>query len=149
MAHSLSFQKQSYPLVAYNFCVKVDEVSMSFTEVSGISVENESVTYRHGRSFLEGEQIVTFPLDKFHRITCKRGVILGKDPLFLHRWLKSRDLRSMEVSLCDEVGASVLAWKIAFAVPLSIKAPTFSASTNEAAIDTVELQARGISAVVI
>ena len=53
------------------------------------------------------------------------------------------------MDLCDETGASVLAWKITAAVPVSVKAPAFSASTNEAVVDTVELQVRGISVVKI
>ncbi len=32
-------------------------------------------------------------------------------------------------------------------MPTSLKAPTFSAATNEAAIDTLELQAKGITVV--
>lgn len=147
MALPANVQRTSYPLALYNFRVTVAETSMSFTEVSGIAVEYDHVTYRHGLSFAEGEQIQTFYFDKFVTVTCKRGTILGKDPLFLHDWLKKRDLRSMEISLCDEKGIPVLSWKIAAAVPVSLKAPTFSAGTNEASIDTVELRARGVSVV--
>jgi len=149
MAHSAEMQRTRYPLAAYNFLVKVAETSMSFTEVSGIAVNYDHVTYRHGLSFQEGEQIQTLYFDKFVPITCKRGTILGKNPLFLHDWLKQRDLRSMEISLCDEKGAPVISWKIAAAVPVSLKAPAFSAATNEAAIDTVDLQVRGVSVVKI
>ena len=95
MAHSIDFQKKNYPLAAYNFRVQVDQTTMSFIEVSGLAVEYEQVTYRHGLTFLEGEQIQTFPFDKFTRITCKRGAVMGNDPLFLYSWLKKRDLRSM------------------------------------------------------
>lgn len=149
MAQSADIQRKSYPLAVYNFRVKVGETSMSFTEVSGIAVEHDHVTYRHGLSFLEGEAIKTFYFDRFVPVTCKRGVILGANPLFLHEWLKRRDLRSMEVSLCDEKGAPVLAWKIAAAVPTSLKAPAFSAGSNDAAIDTVDLQVRGVSVVTV
>ncbi len=142
-------QRTSYPLALYNFRVKVAETSMSFTEISGIVVEYDHVTYRHGLSFLEGEAIETFRLDKFVSVTCKRGTILGADPLFLHDWLRTQDLRSMEVSLCDEKGTPVLSWKIAAAVPVKLTAPTFSASTNEVSVDTLELKARGVSVVTI
>ncbi|MCK6587048.1 MAG: phage tail protein [Polyangiaceae bacterium] len=149
MADSRDMQRSSYPLAAYNFRVNVSETSMSFTEVSGIAVDYEHVTYRHGLSYIEGESIKTFSFDSFVSITCKRGTVLGSNPLFLHEWLTKRDLRSMEVSLCDEKGAPVLGWKIAAAVPISLKAPTFSASTNEPVIETVELKARGISVVTL
>lgn len=147
MAMPASVPRTSYPLALYNFRVKVAEISLSFTEVSGIAIDHDHVTYRHGLSFAEGEDIATFYFDPFITITCKRGTILGGDPLFLHDWLNKRDLRAMDVSLCDETGAPVLSWKIAAAVPVSLKAPAFSAASNEAAIETVELRARGVSVV--
>lgn len=147
MALPANAQRTSYPLALYNFRVKVAETSLSFTEVSGIAVAYDHVTYRHGLSFAEGPDIQTFYYDDFVTVTCKRGTILGSDPLFLHDWLASRDLRSVEVSLCDEKGAPVLSWKIAAAVPVRLSAPSFSASTNEVAIDTLELRARGVSVV--
>lgn len=147
MAQSADTQRTSHPLVAYNFRVKVGETSMSFTEVSGIAVEYEHVPYVHGLSFHEGAALSTFPRTRFMPVTCKRGTVLGAEPLFLYDWLKKRDPRSMEVSLCDPTGAAVLAWKVAVAVPVSLKAPSFSAAANDVAVDTLELQVRGVSVV--
>ena len=53
MAESKS--DQAYPLAAYNYRVTVAGTTMSFSEVSGLAVEYEKVTYRHGLSFREGE----------------------------------------------------------------------------------------------
>lgn len=147
MAQTAETQKKSYPLAVYNFRVKVAETSMSFTEVSGIAVDYDHVTYRHGFSFLEGEAIQTFYFNSFVSITCKRGTVLGSNPTFLYDWLKKGDLRSMEVSLCDEKGAAVYSWKIAHAVPTSLKAPAFSANANEVSVETLELKAKGVSVV--
>ncbi len=149
MPDSIATQRQRYPLAVYNFRVKVGEALLSFTEVSGIALSYEQVTYRHGLSFLEGEQIETFAFDRFQAISCKRGAVLGSSPLYLHDWLKSRELRSMEVSLCDEKGDPVLAWKIAAAVPTSLKAPPFSAAGKDPVIDTLDLQVRGVSLVTL
>lgn len=147
MALPANVQRTSYPLALYNFRVTVAETSMSFTEVSGIAVAYDHVTYRHGLSFSEGGAIQTFYYDDFVTVTCKRGTILGQGPLFLYEWLAKRDLRAVEVSLCDEAGAPVLSWKIAAAVPVKLSAPSFSASTNEVSIDALELRARGVSVV--
>lgn len=147
MAQSTDTQRTSQPLVAYNFRVKVGETSMSFTEVSGIAVEYEHVTYMHGLSFHEGAVMGTFHTNRFLPVTCKRGTVLGAGPLFLYDWLKKRDPRSMEVSLRDPTGAAVLAWKIAVAVPVNLKAPTFSAAASDVSVDTLELQVRGVSVV--
>lgn len=147
MAQSVEYQKRHYPLPVYNFKVKVGELLLNFTEVSGIAVDYEHVTYRHGLSFLEGEAIQTFNRSPYRPITCKRGTILGSRPFYLYQWLSARDLRSMDISLCDERGEPMISWKIAAAVPTSLKAPTFSATSTEAAIDTLELQAKGVSVV--
>lgn len=144
MAQSTDTQRTSYPLAAYNFRVKVSETSMSFTEVSGIAIEHLHVTYSHGLSFQEGDEIKTFRSNRFMPVTCKRGTVLGADPLFLFDWLTKQDRRSMEVTLCDPTGAAVLAWKIAVAVPVGLKAPTFSAATNDLVVETLDLQVRGI-----
>ena len=145
MADTVDTQKQSYPLAAYNFRVVVDGTEISFNEISGITVEYEQVTYRHGLSFQEGERIYVFNRNQFKQITCKRGTILAAKPTFLYDWLKSRKLRSMDIHLCDETGAEVMTWKVAAAVPISLKAPSFTASANDASIDTLELMARGVS----
>ncbi len=108
-------------------------------------MEYDNVTYRHGLSYLEGEDIQTFNRSPFIKISCRRGTILGAKPTFLYDWLSARDLRPMEISLCDEQGQAVFSWKIAAAVPVSLKAPTFSASTTDVAIDTLELQAKGVT----
>ena len=147
MAQSKDFQKQSYPLPAYNFRVRIDETVMSFAEVSGIGTEYEKVTYRHGLSFMEGEAITTFKYDPYVTVTLKRGVVVGATPLFFYDWLKQGDLRTLAVSLCNETGDPVISWQIAKAVPVKIQAPAFDAKTNEASIESVELAVRGITLV--
>lgn len=145
MAQTREEQKQLYPLPAYNFRVTVGAAAMSFAEVSGIAVEHEAVTYRHGLSFCEGEAITTFPWDAYRDVTLKRGTVLGPNPLALYQWLKARDCRELEVSLCDETGTAILSWKIKKAVPVKLEAPTFDASTNEVSIDSLDLKVRGVS----
>lgn len=147
MAQSKDEQKRTYPLSAYNFRVRIDETVMSFAEVSGIGVEYDKVTYRHGLSFMEGEAITTFNYDSFVNVTLKRGVVVGANPLFLYDWLKSGDLRTLAVSLCNEVGDPVISWQIAKAVPVKVQAPTFDAKTNEVSIESVDLAVRGITLV--
>jgi phage tail-like protein len=147
MAQSKDEQKRTYPLPAYNFRVRIDETVMSFAEVSGIGVEYDKVMYRHGLSFMEGEAITTFNYDSFVNVTLKRGVVVGANPLFLYDWLKEGDLRTLAVSLCDEVGDPVISWQIAKAVPVKIQAPAFDAKSNEVSIETVDLVVRGITLV--
>ncbi len=144
MADMRQILRRSYPLPAYNFRVSVDGVAMSFAQVLGLAVSNDDVTYRHGLSFQEGEEITTFAFDRFTPITLKRGVVLGSDPLFLHQWLKGKDLRAVEVSLCDETATPVLTWRIAKAVATRLEAPAFDAAANAVAIESLELKVRGV-----
>jgi phage tail-like protein len=137
----------TYPLELYNFRVSVDTRTMSFSEISGISIPYEFVVYRHGLSYWEGEDISTFHMDSFIPISLKRGVIMGADVLFLHEWLVHRHLRRIEVFLCDRTGKPALSWVIAKAIPVKLMAPNFSATTNDVAVETLDLQVRGVSLV--
>ncbi len=147
MPPSRAEQQRAYPLPAYNFRVTVGGEAMSFRQVSGIEVEHDALTYRHGLSFIEGEEIVTFDFDAFRTVTLERGSAPGAEPRALYDWLRRRDLRRLEISLCDEGGVPVLSWRIARAVPVKVSAPTFDAESNEVAIEKVELKARGITLV--
>ncbi|MCA8991587.1 MAG: phage tail protein [Planctomycetaceae bacterium] len=143
MASTKSTQKDQFPVPAYNYRVTIDGHAMGFSEVSGLQIEYETVAYAHGLSYWEGEQVQKFPVDKPVTVTFKRGTVAGLR--FLHEWSRQRKPRMVEVSLCDEVGIPIATWRIAKALPLKISAPTFDASTNEVAIETLEVMARGIS----
>ena len=142
MAQSVSYQKVGYPLPLYNFRVTVDSTAISFVEVSGIAVEYDNVTYRHGLSYLEGKTSRPSTAVRLSRFPVGAAPSWRQADL-PYDWLSARDLRPMEISLCDEQGQAVFSWKIAAAVPVSLKALTFSASTTDVAIDTPELQAKG------
>lgn len=143
MAQSPREQRTSYPLAAYNFRVNIDGLDMRFAKVSGLAREHRTVTYRDGLSFREGEQIAKFYLETFAPITLEQGTVIGHR--FLAEWLERPAPLPMEVNLCDEQGTPVVAWSIARAVPVKITAPTFDAVTNQLSIDTLEVQAAGIS----
>lgn len=143
MAHSIANQVASYPLVAYNFRVTVGDVAMSFTEVAGLAREFDTLTYRHGLSFIEGEDITRFRLDKYAPLTLRRGVVKGLPQL--RNWLESGDKRPISVSLCDERGDPVVTWRVQKALPTKLEAPGLQASSSEAAIESLTLMAAGIS----
>lgn len=147
MAESKSFQKTHYPLPVYNFRVSVDGISMSFAQVSGITLEYEIATYRHGLSFWEGEGIRKFYYEKYVPVTLTKGTVKGIN--FLHDWIseKSGATRTVEVSLCDEEGQPVVTWRLAKAVPVKLDAPTFDARSKDVSIESLELMASGISVV--
>jgi phage tail-like protein len=138
-------QRTSYPLAAYNFKVTLAGTTMRFAKVSGLQREYQTLTYRHGLSFLEGEQIAKYFVDKYVSVTLEQGTIIGSKEL--HAWLESSSAVAMEVQLCDNEGKAVIAWRVAKALPVKLTAPAFDAKSNEVAIDSLEIKAAGISIV--
>jgi phage tail-like protein len=144
MAESIADQRSRYPLPAYNFKVTVNGETMSFSEVSGLTVEYETTVYRHGLSYWEGEEIRKQVYQKFTPVTFKRGIVRGWSQL--HDWLKEKDVtRAVKVSLCDEEGVPAVTWSIARAIAIKLEAPAFEAATGVAAVETLEVMAAGIS----
>ncbi len=134
-----------YPLTAYNYRVTVGDAELSFSEVSGLAVEYEKVTYRHGLSFREGETITKHLFEKFVALTLKRGVVHGENPLY--EWLLDNEPRKMAISLCNAEGDPVVTWDIRRAVAIKLQGPSLKASGNEVAIETLDLQVSGVTVI--
>jgi phage tail-like protein len=143
MSESAASQRARYPLAAYNFRVTVGDAAVSFSEVSGLVREYQTLTYKHGMSFWEGEAITKFRFDKYVQLTLKKSVVAGATALY--EWLESVDKKNLSVSLCDETGAAVVTWKIKNALLVKLDAPALQAGANDAAIETLTLMVSGIS----
>jgi phage tail-like protein len=145
MSDSKAAQKASYPLPVYNFRVTVDADSASFTDVSGLSVEYETVNYRHGFSQWQGEDVTRFLKRGHSTITMKKGTVPGNT--FLADWLTADPpaARAIAISLCDEAGAPVVVWHVKEAIPVKLGSPGFDVTSNQVAVETLELLASGIS----
>jgi phage tail-like protein len=143
VAESKLAQQTSYPLAAYNFVVTVDGTAIRFAKVSGLQREYQTQTYRHGLSFLEGEQIAKYFVDKYVSVTLEQGTVIGSK--WLHQWLETGSKTAMDVQLCDASGQPAITWRIAKALPVKLSASTFDAKSNEVVIDTLEVKAAGIS----
>ena len=143
MAISAAEQRMRYPLTTYNYRVSLGGADISFSEVSGLTIEYETTTYRHGLSFAEGEIIVRHHFDKYVPLTLKKGVVHGLK--VLRDWLASGETRTLDINLCDEQGAPAVTWHITKAVPVKLEGTALNASGNEAAIESLELRVAGIS----
>lgn len=140
--------KASYPLPVYNYRVTIGTTTMGFSEVSGLSVNYEPVTYKHGMSFAMGAKIIPGMRQPI-QLSMKRGIVSqGK---FLAAWFQDvysdpfkPAKKDIQVDLCDETGKAVVRWKIQGALPIKLEAPTFSADSNEVAIESVEFIAHDI-----
>ncbi len=145
MAVSKADMKAKYPLPVYNYKVTVDNEEMAFSEVSGLVLQTGAVIlYKHGLSFKQGEHIQktssAFQKQAPVTLTLRRGIVNGNTALF--DWGKA--IKTMMISLCDETGTPVVAWKIGRAMATKLSAPSFNAGANEVAIESLEVYAKDI-----
>lgn len=144
--------KGSYPLPSYNYQVVIGETTLGFSEVSGLQIKIDPVTFKQSpsESGKTGPVVMNMPGQGAPAtLTLKRGVIKNKDLRYLYDWIASVktnvvDKRDVFVYLMDEQGTQILGWKAPNAFPTTLDAPTFSASSNEAAIESVQLMADGV-----
>ena len=135
------------PLPAYSFLATVGGQSAGFSEVSGLAIERDTVSYSHGLSHWEGERLITYPSAKHRQLSLKRGVVPGDGSFF--DWLVGSDAeaRTMDLSLIDSSCAPKVTWQIKEAIPIRLTGPALNAASNEVAIDTLDVMAAGISVV--
>ncbi len=144
MATSPDDIKNTYPIPVYYYEVKIDGLDpIAFSEVSGLSIEYETITYKDGLSFKEGAKHMPGQV-KPANITMKKGIVRGGNKLF--NWMSSVKLNTVEkkditISLKDESDAPVVTWKAIDAFPKKLDAPAFNATSNEIAIESLELMA--------
>lgn len=142
--------RTTYPLPVYNYRVEIDAVAVAFSEVSGLSMNYATTLY--AESSLNGKaptwmympgQCDPIPL------TLKRGVVSKVSVAALYGWIGSIQLNKVQkkdiyIRLCDENGNAVVSWKVINAFPTKLEAPTFVASSNDVAIESMELMADSI-----
>ncbi len=149
MAQNKEHIASAYPLPAYNYRVAIDAFVVSFAEVSGLSVEYEPVTYKHGLSYWMGDKIIP-GMRQPVKLSMKKGIVKNND--YLHKWIHntytepfySNAKRNIVIDLCDEKGDAVIRWKVQQALPLKLDAPAFDANSNEVAIESMEFIAHGL-----
>ena len=152
MALSKDEIKKTYPLPVYNYRVEIDGQAVAFSEVSGLSIGYETTTYKESpvESGAPGPRVMRMPAQvNPPTITLKKGVVKGVSIPALFGWLNETRInqitkKDIYVRLCDENGDPVISWKVINAFPTKLDAPTFSADSNDAAIESMELMGDGI-----
>ena len=137
---------QQYPLPVFHFTVQWGGTRIGFSEVSGLTQENQAIEYRDG-SFPEYSSIKMPGLRKFSNVTLKRGVVAADNEFF--NWLSTIRLNKVErrdvvIALLNEEHAPVMVWKIHNAFPVKVEGPQLKASGNEVAIESIELAHEGL-----
>jgi phage tail-like protein len=132
----------TYPLPAYNYRVTIGSETLSFSEVSGLTLEHDKVVYKNGLSFRSGYEVIRAQ-PKEVTITLKRGIVAKRTDLY--SWMKSPGYKDISIDLCDETGKPVVRWKATRALPLKMDAPSFNASGNDIAVESIELIAQELT----
>ncbi len=147
MATSTNAIRDKFPLPVYNYRVTIGTEAHGFSEVSGLTIQYEAITYKHGLSWREGP--VQMPgMSGEIKVTLKRGLVRARSMML--KWLENSRLHNVEkrdltIDLCDEQGIPVVSWKVINAFPLKLEAPSLSSDSNELAIESLELLASGIA----
>jgi phage tail-like protein len=137
---------EQYPIPVFHFSVSWGGERIGFSEVSGLTQENQAIEYRDG-AFKEYSSIKMPGLRKFSNVTLKRGIVKADNDFF--KWLSTIKLNKVErrdvvISLLNEEHAPVMTWKIHNAFPVKVEGPGLKASGNEVAIESIELAHEGL-----
>ncbi|SRR6266567_8075952 len=135
------------PLRAFNFKLEMDGVTKAgFRECSGLDASTDPVDYREGQDKGNISRKLT-GLNKHANIVLKRGVT---DDHSLWDWRKKvidgkTDRQHGSVVLCDETGEEKVRWNFVEGWPTKWTGPTFNATSNEVAIETLEIVHEGLT----
>jgi phage tail-like protein len=135
-----------YPLPVFHFTVQWGGQRAGFSEVAGLTQENQAIEYRDG-SFPEYSSIKMPGLRKFTNVTLKRGVVKADNEFFA--WLSTVklntvDRRDLIISLLNEEHQPVMVWKAHNAFPVKVEGPQLKASGNEVAVESIEVAHEGL-----
>ncbi|MFZ4700391.1 MAG: phage tail protein [Candidatus Methylumidiphilus sp.] len=143
-----------YPLPSYQYQVGIKlngtPTTMSFATVTGLTIRYNYTVYKESMGDNDKKvRSLAMPaqMDKSNPIVFSRGIInsgTADDLLYLYAWIananyKTIDKREITVNLCNEMGDAVVTWTLRDAFPIRLDAPTFDASSNNPAIESLQV----------
>jgi len=135
-----------YPLPVFHFTVQWAGARFGFSEVTGLTQENQAIEYRDG-SFPEYSSIKMPGLRKFSNIVMKRGIVAADNDYY--NWVSTIQLNTVErrdliISLLNEKHEPVMTWNVHNAFPVKLEGPQLKANGNEVAIESIEVAHEGL-----
>ncbi len=136
-----------YPYKKYNYEVTIDGKTVGgFSEVSAPDITADPIEYREGNFSVNtvGKQP---GLVKYGNITLKWGMTSSTE---LYSWMKEVEggtinRKTVVISLLDDTHAEIAKWTVISAWPTKYTAPDFNATSNEVAVETLELAHEGVT----
>jgi len=136
-----------YPYKKYNYKVLIDQKEEAgFSEVSAPDITADPIEYREGN--MAGKTPGKQPgILKYSNVTLKRGTT---DSKVFWDWIKDikdgkATRKTVVITLMDDELNEVASWQLEKAWPTKYTAPDFNATSNEIAIESLELVTEGIS----
>ncbi len=136
-----------YPYKKFNYKVLIDNSEEAgFSEVSAPDISSDPVEYREGNmaGITPGKQPGIL---KYSNVTLKRGVT---DSQVFVDWMKTVQegkvtRKTVVITLLDDSMAEVASWQLEKAWPTKYTAPDVNATSNEVAIESLELVCEGLT----
>lgn len=134
------------PYRSYNFLVEIDGITRAgFRECSGLDSTQDPIDYREGTDPLTTRKLPG--LVKYSNISLKSGMT---DDAELWEWRKKVmegkvERKNASIVLLDDTGAEKVRWNFINGWPTKWTGPTFNATGNEVAIETLEIVHEGVS----
>lgn len=141
--------KTTWPLVKFQFSVKIGDKEAFFQEVTGLSAEIQQIEYRQGNS-KEFSTVKMPGIKKFGNVTLKKGIF--KDDKAFWDLYKKVTMNTFErvvitISLLDEKNEVAMSWTLANAFPCKITVTDMKSDANEPAVESMELAHEGLAIV--
>ena len=133
------------PFRSFNFAVEIDGLARAgFRECSGLDASQDPIEYREGTEGLTTRKLPG--LNKYSNITLKWGMT---DDAEMWEWRKKAMTGKIErkngsIVLLDDTGAEKMRWNFREAWPTKWTGPSFNATGNEVAIETLEIAHEGL-----
>lgn len=140
------------PFRGFRFKVEIGGITRAgFREASGLDASNDAVDYREGDEDPHLHKLLG--LQKYSNVTLKRGIT---DDLDLWKWRQKAmkgDMKdgaarqNVQIKVLDDEGKEAAEWTLVRAWCTKWTGPTFNATANEVAIDTIEITHEGLDRV--
>ena len=141
-------QYQFWPMPKFYFSVDIDDLTdLPFLEISGLEIEADNISYRHGNDPSFGT--IQMPgIKKSGNLILKKGVFANDDifqALISKIALNTYKRMTVVIRLLDETTEARMTWQINNAFPLKYTSTDMNSEASEAAIETLEFTHQGIS----
>jgi len=134
------------PYRGYNFRVEIDGITRGgFREASGLDSSQDPIEYREGVDSLTAKKLPG--LNKYSNISLKWGIT---DDAELWEWRKkcvdgTVERKNGSVVLYNDAGEEKIRWNFVEGWPTKWTGPSFNATGNEVAIETLEIAHEGVT----